>query len=296
VIGAARRIASDIDAPLGAVTFEPHPRRYFRPDAPAFELTPLRGKLRQLELLGIEIVRLVHFDDSVATANPREFVEQFVVGGLAARHVVVGYDFVFGRGRAGNVDMLTSLGAEHGFAVTSIDPVKLEGGQVYSSTNIRNSLSNGDPSAAANLLGRCWEIEAKVTTGDQRGRTIGFPTANLPLDGYIEPAIGVYAIWAGIEKADGTEWHMGCANIGRRPTFGGADVVLEAHLFDFSDDIYEQSLRVALVEYLRPEKNFSGIDELTTQIAEDCRAARSLLESIQPGDVRSPPVRSEAAA
>ena len=296
VVGAARRIASEMDAPLAAVTFEPHPRRYFQPGAPAFELTPLRGKIRQLDVLGIETVRLVHFDESVASAPPERFVEQVIVAGLEARHVVVGYDFVFGRGRSGNVELLTALGADHGFAVTSIDPVKVEGGPVYSSTNIRASLAGGDPRAAAKLLGRCWEIEAKVVTGDRRGRTIGFPTANLSIDGYLEPAIGVYAVWAGIERADGTVWHMGCANIGRRPTFGGADVVVEAHLFDFAEDIYDQSLRVALVDYLRPERNFSGIDELQAQIAEDCTAARGLLESLSPGDLRAPPERSQAVA
>ena len=296
VIGAARQIAADMDVPLGAVTFEPHPRRYFQPELPTFELTPLRGKMRQLDLLGIETVRLVHFDESVATAPPEQFVDQFIVEGLEARHVVVGYDFVFGRGRSGNVELLTKLGADHGFAVTSIDPVKIEGGQVYSSTNIRNSLASGDPLAAANLLGRCWEIEAKVITGDQRGRTIGFPTANLSIDEYIEPAIGVYAIWAGIEKPEGTVWCTGCANIGRRPTFGGEKVVVEAHLFDFAEDIYDQPLRVALVEYLRPEKKFSGIDELQAQITDDCQSARSLLESISPGDLRSPPERSQAVA
>ncbi len=296
VVGAARRIASELDAPLAAVTFEPHPRRYFQPDAPAFELTPLRGKIRQMDLLGVETVRLVHFDGSVAAAPPERFVEQVVVAGLEARHVVVGYDFVFGHARLGNVESLTALGARHGFAVTSIDPVTVEGGPVYSSTNIRASLAGGDPLAAANLLGRCWEIEGKIITGDRRGRTIGFPTANLSIDGYLEPAIGVYAIWAGLERADGTVWHMGCANIGRRPTFGGTDVVIEAHLFDFADDIYDQPLRVALVDYLRPEKKFAGVNELKAQIAEDCGAARGLLESISPGDLRAPPERTQAVA
>ena len=154
-----------------------------------------------------------------------------------------------------------------GSSVSSIDPVKIEDGPVYSSTNIRASLAGGDPLAAANILGRCWEIEGKIITGDQRGRTIGFPPANLSIDGYLEPAIGVYAIWAGLERANGTVWHMGCANIGRRPTFGGANVVIEAHLFDFADDIYDQPFRVALVDYLRPEKKFAGITELQTQIA-----------------------------
>ena len=296
VVGEARRIASQMDAPLAAVTFEPHPRRFFNADAPAFELTPLRGKLRQLERLGIETVRLVHFDKTVAAQAPERFVEQVVVAGLEARHVVVGYDFVFGRGRVGNVETLAALGARHGFSVTAVDPVTVEDGPVYSSTNIRASLAERDPVAAANLLGRCWEIEGKVMTGDRRGRTIGFPTANLPLDGYLEPAIGVYAIWAGLERAAGTVWHKGCANIGRRPTFGGADVVIEAHLFDFGQDIYGRKLRVALVDYLRPEQKFNGIDDLRAQIADDCAAARELLEGVPAGDPRAPPERTQALA
>ncbi len=305
VIGEARRIASDLAAPLAAVTFEPHPRRYFRPDAPAFELTPLRGKIRQLDMLGIETMRLVRFDRSVASQPPERFVEDIVVAGLEARHVVVGYDFVFGQGRRGNAELLADLGARHGFGVTSVDPVTVEGGPVYSSTNIRASLADGDPLAAAALLGRCWEIEGKVATGDKRGRTIGFPTANLALDDYLEPAIGVYAIWAGLDRRDGADrsdgpdgtiWHMGCANIGRRPTFGGDEVVVEAHLFDFTHDIYDRQLRVALVDYIRPEQKFSGIDELRARIAEDCAAARGILESIPAGDLRAPPERTRAVA
>ena len=296
VVGAARRLATNMGASLAAVTFEPHPRRYFQFDGPPFELTPLRGKIRQMDLLGVEMVRLVRFDNSVATLPPERFVEQVIVSGLEARHVVVGYDFVFGCGRMGNVELLTALGQSNVFAVTSIDPVKIEGGPVYSSTNIRASLAGGDPLAAANILGRCWEIEGKIITGDQRGRTIGFPTANLSIDGYLEPAIGVYAIWAGLERANGTVWHMGCANIGQRPTFGGTNVVIEAHLFDFADDIYDQPFRVALVDYLRPEKKFSGVPELQAQIANDCKAARSLLESILPGDLRAPPERTQAVA
>jgi riboflavin kinase/FMN adenylyltransferase len=287
VVGEARRIADGMAAPLAAVTFDPHPRRYFQPDSPAFELTPPAGKARQMARLGVDALRLVVFDESIAKAPPESFVEDILVAGLAARHVVVGYDFVFGRGRKGNADILAELGTRHGFGVTSVDPVRIEDGPVYSSTNIRASLSDGDPVAAARLLGRCWEIEGPVISGDQRGRTIGFPTANLALDGYLEPAIGVYAIWAGLEDAGGTAWHAGVANIGRRPTFGGEDVVIEAHLFDFTDNLYDRPLRVALVDYIRPEKAFAGIDELKAQIAADCISARGLLDSIPPDDVRA---------
>jgi riboflavin kinase/FMN adenylyltransferase len=190
--------------------------------------------------------------------------------------------------------MLQSLSDDGAFGFTAVDPVTVEGGPVYSSTNIRGCLRNGDPAGAAALLGRCWEIEGRVQKGDQRGRTIGFPTANVHMDDYVEPALGVYAVWAGIERDGVTEWRMGSANIGHRPTFDGEGVVLEVYLFDFTDDIYSQLLRVALVDYIRPERKFDGIPQLREQIALDCGAARKLLEGIKPDDFRRPPDRAPA--
>src|SRR5262249_452159 len=148
---------------------------------------------------------------------------------------------------------------------------------VYSSTRIRDHLTRGEPAAAASLLGRSWEIEGRVEQGDRRGRTIGFPTANLALGDYLRPAAGVYAVRAGVERQGGIEWHRGVANLGRRPTLGGEDLRLEAHIFDFAGDIYGRHLRVALVEHLRPERKFAGIDQLKAQIAEDAARARALL-------------------
>jgi riboflavin kinase/FMN adenylyltransferase len=212
-----------------------------------------------------------------------------MLGGLDVRHVSIGYDFVFGHKRRGNADLLRRLAAEAGFGVTVVEPVKRGDGQVYSSTRIRELLAAGQPREACELLGRCWEIEGRVRKGDQRGRTIGFPTANVGLDEYLEPRLGVYAVWAGIEDGARTTWHMGCANIGRRPTFAGTTVQIEVYIFDFADDVYDRLLRVALVDFIRPEQKFDGIASLRAQIASDCSAARRLLESIKPGDLRAPP-------
>jgi riboflavin kinase / FMN adenylyltransferase len=292
VIGEAAREAARRGAPMTVVTFEPHPRRFFRAEDPPFELTPLRSKVRWLQALGVETLQLVHFDMELSQASAADFVQRLLVDGLDARHVVVGYDFVFGHGRQGDIDMLRGLSDDGAFGFTAVDPVSAPNGQVYSSTNIRGYLRDGDPMGAAGLLGRCWEIEGRVQTGDQRGRTIGFPTANIPIDDYVEPALGVYAVWAGIERDGATEWHMGSANIGHRPTFNGEGVVIEVYLFDFTDDIYNQLLRVALVDYIRPERKFDGIPQLREQIALDCGVARKLLESIRPDDIRRPPDRS----
>ncbi|HEX6839972.1 MAG TPA: riboflavin kinase, partial [Stellaceae bacterium] len=185
----------------------------------------------------------------------------------------------FGHRRGGTPALLQARGAELGFGVTVVGPIAAQGGAVYSSTRIRELLSTGKPRDAAALLGRFWEIEGRVERGDARGRSIGFPTANLMLDDYLRPAAGVYAIRAGIEEDGRTQWHDGVANLGQRPTFGGSDLRLEAHLFDFDRDLYGRHLRVALIEHLRAERKFPGIDALKAQIAADATQARTLLQA-----------------
>lgn len=290
VIAEAAEHAKRLGASLSVITFEPHPRRFFRPEEPPFQLTPLRSKVRRLQAAGVEHLLVVHFDAETAKLGHEAFVDMFVVGGFRAKHVTVGYDFVFGAGRGGNVEYLRERAARDGFSLSAVEPVKDASGLVYSSTNIRNCLVDGNPLGAARLLGHPWEIEGRVIKGDQRGRQIGFPTANVALDEYVEPALGVYAVWAGIEDGGVTRWHMGCANIGRRPTFDKNDVNVEVYIFDFTDDIYDKLLRVALVEYIRPEKKFDGIGQLREQIALDSHDARALLESIGADDFRRPPV------
>ena len=190
--------ARALGAPLVVLTFEPHPRRFFVPDTGPFRLTMLPAKLRLLEQFGVQAVLAQHFDAAFAALSADAFVDEVLRTGLGARHVVCGYDFTFGARRVGNVEMLRAMGAEKGFAVTVLDPVMREG-EIYSSTSIREALRAGWPSEAAELLGRAWEIEGTVEQGDKRGRTIGFPTANVALGEHLRPRFGVYAVRALID-------------------------------------------------------------------------------------------------
>jgi riboflavin kinase/FMN adenylyltransferase len=277
----ARRLADELGAPMVVLTFEPHPRSVFMPERPPFRLTSLRAKAHALQEAGVDHLVVLHFDRAFALKPAEAFVEEILVGDLAARHVVVGWDFCFGHKRGGNVALLKSMGAKHGFGVTAVDPVMTGDGEVYSSSIIRDHLRQGRPAKAAELLGRPWEIEGRVEEGDQRGRTIGFATANIGLGDYLCPALGVYAVLAGrdpgVEHGEETQWLAGVANLGRRPTVGGEDVRLEVHLFDFAADLYGETLRVRLMDFIRPEKKFDGLDALKAQIALDCGQAREIL-------------------
>lgn len=296
LIREAARIASDQSVPLGVLTFAPHPRSFFRPGEDPFQLTPLSSKVRHMRMLGVDLMYVLGFDSALAEMTAEDFANGVLIGGIGVRHLVVGYDFVFGAGRKGDVELLRRIADAAGVGVTVIDAVKAAGGEVFSSTVIRDCLRQGKPAAAAELLGRCWEIEGPVQTGDKRGREIGFPTANVDPGEYIHPATGVYAVWAGIADNEHTDWHMAVANVGRRPTFDGEGVTVEVHIFDFSDDLYGRQLRVAPVDFLRPEKKFDGIDEIRGQIAEDCAKARAVLEAVPEGDFLKPPCRATALA
>jgi riboflavin kinase/FMN adenylyltransferase len=277
VIGEAGRIAHDQGIPWAVLSFEPHPRSLFAPDGEPFRLTPFRSKARYIEELGIDNLIVLHFDKAFTNLSADDFVAQVLVEGLGARHVVSGYDFVFGHKRTGNCELLLHKGQEEGFDFTCVSAVD-DGETVYSSTRIRECLKAGDPRAAAGLLGRAFEIESRVEHGDERGASIGFPTANLHLGEYLAPAHGVYAIRAGMDEGGATHWYDGVANYGSRPTFDNKDTILEAHLFDFDGDLYGRHLRVALIDFLRPEKKFDGIDDLKAQIAIDCENARRILK------------------
>ncbi len=282
VIGEAGRLARSCGAAHAVLTFEPHPRRLFRPDDPPFRLTPFRVKARRIEAMGVDLLFTLHFDAAFARRRAEDFIEEVLVQGLGARHVVVGYDFVFGHQRRGNAVLLAEKGAALGFGVSTVPPVEAPDGTLYSATRIREHLLAGRPRAAAALLGRPWEIEGRVERGDQRGRTIGFPTANLALDDFLRPLAGVYAVRAGIEEGGATVWRDAVANFGRRPTFGGSDLRLEVHLFDFAGDLYGRHLRVALIEHLRPEQKFAGLEALKAQIAQDAAQARAVLAAEPP--------------
>jgi riboflavin kinase/FMN adenylyltransferase len=258
---------------LGVLVFEPHPQEFFRPDTPRFRLTPFRAKARLLEHNGVDLLFALHFDAAFASLSADEFIEKVLVQGLGVRHVIVGEDFCFGKGRKGNLALLQARSKELGFGVTTFSLIGEGDLSKISSTNIREALRNGNPEVAAALLGHPWTVEGRVETGDQRGRTIGFPTANVSLEGYLEPALGVYAVRV---EVDGRKYG-GVANFGRRPTFDKKDVLLEVHIFDFEGDIYGQPIVVSFISFLRPEMKFAGLDALKAQIAKDSEAARALL-------------------
>ncbi|MBK19770.1 MAG: riboflavin biosynthesis protein RibF [Rhodospirillaceae bacterium] len=271
-----------------AMTFNPHPRKFFQPDAPLFEMTPAYAKSRHIETLGLDLHYVMPFDQEFSALEASTFIETVLVKGLGVRHIVAGYDFVFGKGRKGDVTLLAEGGKEHGFGVTITSAVTAENGTPYSSTVIREHIREGRPREAADLLGRAWEIEGEVMTGDQRGRQIGFPTANVDPGTYIMPALGVYAVWAGITDGPDTEWHKAVVNVGRRPTFDGEGITVETHLFDFEGDLYGKVLRVAFVDFIRPEMKFDGFEEIKAQIAADCVKSREILDAAAPGDITTP--------
>jgi len=277
VIRTALDIASDLGAPAAVLTFEPHPRSLFQPGAGPFRLTPLRIKARLVERQRPDALFVLHFDQALAARTAPDFVDGVLVRDLGVRHVVAGYDFVFGHRRGGNIDLLRTMGDTHGFGVTEVQPVLDEGGAVFSSTRVREALAAGDPGLAAAILGHAFEIEGRVEHGDKRGRTIGFPTANVELGDYVRPKFGVYAVRAGVDQGESTVWHAGVANLGRRPTVGGQVERLEVHLFDTDQDLYGRHLRVQLRHFIREEMKFAGLDALKAQIATDAAMARTLL-------------------
>ena len=280
LLGQVRDRAQIEGRPSAVLTFEPHPRSVFLPGAEPFRLTPFRVKERELARLGIDLLVIQHFDLNFAAKSAEDFVAEVVVGAIGASHVVIGWDCTFGNRRRGTPDLLRAEGARHGFGVTVLEPVRDGTATVYSSTHIRELLKAGRPREAAALLDRYWEIDGRVATGDRRGRTIGFPTANLSLEDYLQPAFGVYAVRVcGDGPDDPLAGHGvdGVANIGLRPTVGGLVPRLEAHLFDTDVDLYGRHLRVALIEFIRPERKFAGLDALKAQIAEDAARARAIL-------------------
>ena len=277
VINEAGLFAHDLGRPWAVLTFEPHPRRLFAPDQPPFRLTPFRAKAKLIENLGVDMLIVQRFNKAFSQLEAKDFVTNALVKGFGASHVVSGYDFVFGHNRSGHCDLLLAMGAEHGFGFTAVNAIEDDTGEAYSSTRVRDKLLASDPRGAAAVLGRDFEIEGRVIAGESRGHGIGFPTANLTLGSYLRPVNGVYAVRASLESGTDVPWLDGVANIGVRPTFGGENVVLEVYVFDFDDDLYGRRLRVRLIDFLRPEKKFDGIDDLKAQIALDVSKAKEIL-------------------
>ena len=262
------------DAPLAVLTFEPHPREHFRPDDPPFRLTLSAERAAALGALGVRIVYELPFDAGFSLMPAEDFIAGVLHAGMGARHLVCGPDFAFGHRRGGSIDYLAARAEALGIGLT-VAPVLADAGGPISATRIRRLLQDGYPERAAGELGRAWAIAGVVAHGDKRGRTLGFPTANIPLGRHLEPARGVYAVT--VRLPDGRDV-PGVANIGRRPTVNaGPESRLEVNLFDFDADLYGAALSVSLHAFLRGERRFAGLDELKAAIAEDAARARAIL-------------------
>jgi riboflavin kinase/FMN adenylyltransferase len=284
VLAVARRLADRHSAPLLVVTFEPHPRQFFAPHAPPFRLTDLRAKLRLAAACGVDAVLAIRFDRAFSRLSPEDFVARVLVQSLKIRAAVIGQDFAFGFRRAGTAGTLAALGRDLGFGVELVAPVQALGetsGAVFSSRRIRQALAQGEIAAATKDLGHWWEIERRVRRGSGRGRMLGYPTANCALLNSIVPKEGVYAVRAEIVGLEPRRWFDGVANLGRRPTFEDGPLLLEVHLFGVNTDLYGRRLRVAFVQYLRPERKFADLDALKAQIATDVEQAKAVLAAPQ---------------
>jgi riboflavin kinase/FMN adenylyltransferase len=263
------------DAPLAVLTFEPHPREVFRPYDPPFRLTLSAERAVALERLGVAILYELPFDQPFSQITAEAFVADILHAGIGARHLACGPDFAFGNRRGGDTGFLAARAEALGIGL-SLVPLLSDAQGPISATRIRRLLQDGYPERAAALLGRPWSIRGTVAHGDRRGRTIGFPTANIPLGRHLEPARGVYA--ATVRLPDGSGLR-GVANVGRRPTVSSdLESRLEVHLFDFDADLYGAELTVVLHSFLRSERKFAGLDELRAQIAADAAEARRILD------------------
>jgi riboflavin kinase / FMN adenylyltransferase len=275
VIDLAARAADDLGAPLGVITFDPHPRVYFRPNEPAFRLMKPDQQARALEKLGVDMLYVLPLDAELAGMTDRRFATEVLHEGLGARHVSVGFDNSFGKGRTGTPDTMRAYGKELGFGVSVAEPVGDGGGDKFSSTGVREALREGRPELAAEILGRPFAIEGPVQRGRQLGRKLGFPTANVALGDYVAPRFGVYAVRTRL--SDGREFD-GVANVGMNPTVHGIDhPLLEAWLFDFDEDIYDRIIETDLIAFLRPEEKFESLEAMTKQVMADAKRARDVL-------------------
>lgn len=262
------------NAKSGAMVFEPHPREHFHPNEPHFHLTPLNEKLRLLRAMGLDLTVVLPFDAALASLPAEAFIERVLVAGLGVSHVVIGYDFFFGKGRGGNPETIRKAGQEMGFGVTVVEPVA-EDGEVFSSSSVRLKLAQGDVKSAAHDLGHWWRVVGKVVGGAKRGTGLGYPTANVPMPKGTALGHGIYAVRVHL----GQEAHDGAAYLGTRPTFDDGKPVLEVFLFDFDGDLYGHEIEVEFIDFIRADRRFDGMEALKAQMALDVARAREILAS-----------------
>jgi riboflavin kinase/FMN adenylyltransferase len=281
VVGEAIAWARTEGRPAIAATFDPHPMRFFRPDSEPFRLTTLDQREALFAAAGADAMLVFHFGAEFAALGAESFVADILAGHLGAAGVVTGEDFTFGKSRSGDPAKINLLGAPFGLTARTVAAVTDDDGPV-SSTRIRSALRAGDCETAARLLTRPFAIRGTVQHGDKLGRTIGFPTANLPLGTYVRARYGIYAVSARVLSgplADGRTLH-GAANLGVRPTFDPPKELLEPYFFDFSGDLYGQEIEVFFHHFLRPEEKFGNVDDLVGQMRRDCDEARKLLSAL----------------
>jgi riboflavin kinase/FMN adenylyltransferase len=274
VIAQAAEAARRLDVPLGVVTFDPHPRRIFQPGAPPFNLMTADQQARALGALGVERLYLLPFTAQLAAMSDRQFATEVLHDGLGVRHVAAGFDISFGKDRTGDPDDLRRFGRELGFSVSIAEPVGDGPQEKFSSTQVRDALREGRPQDAAVILGRPFAIEGAVQMGRQLGRTLGFPTANVPLGDYMRPRFGIYAVR--VRLPDGHRFD-GVASLGINPTVALDEPRLEVWIFDFEGDLYGQVIETELVAWLRPEAKFDSLEALTAQVMQDAADAKRAL-------------------
>jgi riboflavin kinase/FMN adenylyltransferase len=274
VVGRAIEWARAEGRPAIVATFDPHPMRLFRPDSVFFRLTTLDQRERLFGEAGAAAMLVFEFTRALAEYSPEEFIS-LLVEDFGAAGVVTGEDFTFGQGRSGDIATLRTLGAQRGLSAHAVAPVLDEHGEIISSTRIRAALVAGDCETATRLLSRPFAIQGEVIDGDKRGRTIGYPTANMLLGAYLRPAYGIYAVRVRLPNG---RVLGGAANLGIRPTFDPPKELLETYIFDFEGSLYGQSLEVSLIERLRGEERFDGMDALVAQMARDVERARAILQ------------------
>jgi riboflavin kinase/FMN adenylyltransferase len=276
VAGEAIAQAKAAGKPAIIATFDPHPVRFFAPDAPWFRLTTLDQRQRLFEAAGANAMLVFEFDASLANTTAEDFIVALLVERLGLSGVITGEDFTFGKGRGGNIDVLRDLGAAHGLRATAMGPVKDEGG-VISSSRIRDALKAGDCATATRLLTRPFTVEGVVQHGDKNGRLLGFPTANIDMAHYLRPRYGIYAVRGRLPDGRVLD---GAANLGIRPSFDPPKELLEPHFFDFAEDLYGQTIEVEFHAFLRGEQKFDSMDDLMAQMQADCDQACAILGNL----------------
>ncbi len=274
LLRAVKDEAGKLDAPAGVILFEPHPREFFQPDKPHFRLTPLKRKLELIEYFGLDLAVVLAFDAALAGLPAQDFMERIIAQALAARHIVIGYDFRFGKGRTGEPETMRQAGVRLGFGLTVVAQVA-EAGEVFSSNAIRAELAQGDVAGAAQMLGHWWRLSGEVIGGFKRGAGLGFPTANIALARETALAHGIYAVRVYV----GGKVYSAAAYLGTRPTFDNGVPTLEVFLFGFKGDLYGREIAVEFIDFVRTDAKFASVVALQEQIARDCARAQTILDA-----------------